>query len=1071
MAEDVVFNIKTMVTGLRNIAKLRDAVNKLGNAGKKNFTTMLNKMDKFNGALDQNNKFLSRSADRIGFMAFQFTFLEGIARRVLQSIQQFFTEVINDGASSIESMVRAVAQSGIDISGQTEDSAKAVKFLNDALLDMGSGGTIFNINEVGDAMREIGKATDLTGTELQKANKLAGVTQQVLRLMTIEQVDSAEAAKTIIKTMNNFGLSLSEAARVTDVMINVNQSSAITLDELARSFGFASSQAVDFGLDVETTGALLGVLGNRLGQGAGAAGRNFRQLLVGLKNNALKLNPALQEMGISLLDNEGNIKPFLQFLKETKTALDEAGQSSDAFKLFLEKQLGLEVRAADALAKLTQVETEEIERAVESAKAGDSSALENLLESTPEAQIKKLKNSVEGLKAIFVTGLAPALGQVAELFREITRDKELQELMLSLGQIIGEEVVPVITYFAKEAKKFLTVLKRNEAVLRGIIQALIFFVQLLIATLIIASVGKVMAAFGSIVAKLTLGISNFRLEQGKAQAGMKSLRFTMLTIIAVVAGIIIAFFAVKTLFETLKDGFQEGEESIVAVSAALLGLGLMISFAVGGLPGLAAALIVVAGTALAMWLDHIGAIDAFKDKWDEIIGHINDQDDFTFKVAIVLEALDEATQALFFEIGEEIGKAWVNGVEVPIQKWLEEDPIGQLVDQLMSGNIEKMVEAGFALALALATAFITLLIGEEGLEALLGREIESMPDTAAGKAAKAGAALGEAIRKAFIKAFTDDLLETILKTAFGPTGVALAGLLPGIGSGQTEQRQTNETIESGGYQGPSPGTPINLDEVIDTYMPANLPPALAHLATQTESAATELQITAETMEEQKEQVIEMVEEIYPNYSGAMIDSSDAFSQQTLDVAKQASTIKTHESATKVATAIQNLNTSTVNLMTTKENKFIEITDKAIIELAREINKVIDMQTATDNVSIALTKLAIEGTEAARRISTLKVSDDGKFSMDGRRTNTTFGEIPSLQANIGEILATEIGEKINLVGLQDALAQQQAEKTVNVGGITINITGNVDDKAIDDLVTQIQDTLEDVDTNTLAGDTA
>jgi len=1047
-------DIRATLKGLNNLIKVEQSLKKISVIGNKGFSSMLKNIRKQNGALAENNKFLSRSADRVGFMAFQFTFLEGIAQRVLGSIKRFFGEIIREGADSLDSMTRAIAQSGIDFSGQTEESAMAVSHLNDAIFDMGAGGTIFSITEVSDAMREIGKATDLTGTELEKSNKLIGVTKQVLRLMTIEQVDSAESAKTLIKTMNNFGLSLSEAARVTSVMINVNQSSAITLDELSRSFGFASSQARDFGLDVEETGALLGLLGNRLGQGAGAAGRNLRQLFFGLKNNALKLNPVLEDMGIKLLDNNGNLVPFIDFLKDTKKALDKAGTSSDAFKLFLEDQMGLEIRAADALAKLTQVTEEEIDMAVAAARAGDSSALEGILGNTAQANMKKMTNSLNALKTIFTQGLSPAIAGVSEAVQALVRDGGLQEMALELGDVLGKELLPIVKTLAKQVKKLADFFREHKSVMAGLIKLFIGFIGLLVATLIIASVGKVVAAFTSLLLKLTLvlgaGNSGATGAMVGTQVAAKGLRFTLLTIIAVIAGIVIAVFAAKNLFVLFTDEIDNSDQAAeIAVSGGMLALGLAIAGIAGNIPGLIVALAAVAAILVIMWADSVGAMDEFSKKWDQVIQKIEDEDlEGLDAMLVVFQAFAASMEAAGVAMGLALGEAASNWI-LDMQDAFAATDWGELWEAVVTGNLEKAMEVGEKIATELVAGFLGLIIGGDGLTALTGKTLDELGQNAniVTKAALIGAAIGDAIREAFITAVTENLGNTLIDaiTSILPPGIAqlVAGVLKGASQASENTalaRGANEApeIESRFPEG-SPG--INVDGTNFQPAPDN------------GEGVGEI-IPRDTIDE----MVKGLEELKGvwvdrtiKWSNEYLGQADALTKKTTDLH---TSFKIQKGASDANTIQVDFNTLRTKMLSAAQQlEQTEVTNLTL-ETARLTNFIIDSQEASSNVSVALTKLALEGTEAARRLATLEVSRKGNFSISGRGTSTSFGEIGDLQQTVNKLLAQALGEKIDLA----ALANAQATQSVNVGGINITIEGSASEETAAQIAAAVSEVL-------------
>ncbi len=118
--------------------------------------------------------------NRLGFVAFQFTFLAGIAGRALGEITNAVKNAVRTAAKGQSLIIRAIAQSGIDITNSSEETVKAIEFMNNAMRTMGSGTTIFSVEEVAGAYREVAKATEVAGSEMDKARAITFLTQNVI---------------------------------------------------------------------------------------------------------------------------------------------------------------------------------------------------------------------------------------------------------------------------------------------------------------------------------------------------------------------------------------------------------------------------------------------------------------------------------------------------------------------------------------------------------------------------------------------------------------------------------------------------------------------------------------------------------------------------------------------------------------------------------------------------------------------------------------------------------------------------------------------------------------------------
>ena len=819
MAE-AILNIKLLLKNLAALNKLKTKIKQMTDRLKRGFSGSTRAVKGTNKEIQKTTGFLSQSAERLGFMAFQFVFLQGIASRALGQIRFLLQGVFDDGAKGIDAMVRAIAQSGIDITGSTEDSVNAIDLLNDAILSLGGGDTIHNVEEVSSSFREIGKALQLTGTEMEKANKLIKLSTQVLRLQTIEQVQADEAAKNIIKTMNNFSLNLSEATNVVDTLIRVNQNSAITLDELTRSFGFAAAAARDFGLDLEETGAFIGLLADRLGQSSGAAGRNFRILLVGLRKRAFEVDRVLQGFNETLFDSNDKLKPFGETLNVLRRVYDKMGGSLDKRSIQLDKLIGLEVRGSDALKKLLAVEEDAIKVAIDFARVGQIADLDKIFTGTPDARIKRLTNSLEVLKIQFVGGFAPALNVASDALRQFIATAEVQEFIVGFGQALANDVIPVLKIAAQLFGLFAKFIAKNAKIVQVLSKALIGMIGLLVTLFIVGVVGTLVAALGSAFTKLAIFL-------GASEIAARGLLVTMLRLIGVLAAAAFIVIGVKTLFSTLVDGLQEGEEGIIAISAVLIGLGLALSFALGGVPGLIVGLAAAAGLAAFFAAQSIAKGDFFKDlesAGEAIEGFRNILDDvlkfdiesltsnLIENLGKVLKGIMEFLAKGVLELGRGMGALLVEGwfgffTETDMGKG-----IGVALGQIATGNFAALAEQGDLMALIIWGAMVNGFLKLTGIGVAMGIAFDAQKNEFIAIGENTGQLVGNALVDGLIDILTGGFAQRLIQNA-------ATGLLKGI----FEARQNiidRQFLDAGagGRPAADPTNPLN-----ERLQPTNTP--------------------------------------------------------------------------------------------------------------------------------------------------------------------------------------------------------------------------------------------------------
>jgi len=534
-----------------------------------NTTNQVNKAFKrTTGSAKQLSNVAGNLGSRLGFVAFQFTFMAGVAGRALQDITRRLQEFTQEGAKDLSSIGRAISRSGFDITAAFGDDKVAIDLLNDAIRTFGSGTTVFNVGEVAEAFNAVGRAITFTGTTLERAQQQIIITKNVLNLMTIEEQGAETAAINLIKTMKQFGLTVQDAAHAADVLVAVNNQSSITLDGLVRSLGFAGQQARQFGITFEDTAVILGVIQDRLGVLNGGPGRNFSILLESLSDTTTSLNSTLAGFGIRIRDAEGRLLPFNQILKQTKDALERTGGAGTLANEIILEQISTTSRGARALLALIQGYDElQISFDNLSESEGIAADLAKRFGELPEERIKRLKNAVAQLRVEFVGGLAPALGQMVDAMRSVVVDSNIQQFMISLGNVIGQNILPFVKTLTTQFKFFAAVLGKNKILLKVVTGLFIGLLGVLGTLFIVGTLGALISVLGSTIARLAASTAFLTLVNSVWFA-------SMLKIFAIAAGVFIVLKAVDNILGIFKEGLEASELPALALNAALVLIGV-----------------------------------------------------------------------------------------------------------------------------------------------------------------------------------------------------------------------------------------------------------------------------------------------------------------------------------------------------------------------------------------------------------------------------------------------------------------------------------------------------------------
>lgn len=537
-----------------------------------NTTNQVNKAFKrTSGSAKNLSNVAGNLGSRLGFVAFQFTFMAGVAGRALQDLGRRMQDFVEEGSKDFSAIGRAISRSGFDIASTLGEDVEAVTLLNNAIRTFGSGVTIFNTKEVAEAFNAVGRATTFVGTTLERAQQQIILTRNVLNLMTIEEQGAEAAAINLIKTLKQFGLATTDAAHAADVLVAVNNQSSITLDGLVRSLGFAGQQARQFGISFEDTSVILGVIQDRLGVLNGGPGRNFSILLESLSDTGTSLNTTLESFGIHIRDAKGNLNPFNEILTQTKKALDATGGAGTLANEVILDQISTTSRGSRALLALVQG-FDELQLSLEAvAQSGGLAAdLAERFGELPEERITRLKNALNSLRIEFVGGLAPALGQLTDEFRSIATDTNVQQFFIELGSAISTTVMPAIQSATKLLKFFASALGKNKILLKVVTGLFIGLVGVLGTLFIVGTLGALISVMASSIARLATSTAFLTVINS---VFVRSL----LKILVVAAGVFLILKAVDGIIGIFKDGIEAAEIPLLAFNVGLAALGVILT--------------------------------------------------------------------------------------------------------------------------------------------------------------------------------------------------------------------------------------------------------------------------------------------------------------------------------------------------------------------------------------------------------------------------------------------------------------------------------------------------------------
>lgn len=183
-----------------------------------------------------------------------------------------------------------------------------------AILDF-SRDTIFDPQQSGEAFLGLQKA----GLSVQQS--LAAL-PEIGNLAAAGQLNLAEATQAVVQASQIYDISIEEATRITNGYVQAANNSTASVADLQQGLSNAGPIAQQFGLGFEETLAILALFRDRGIQGA-EAGTQLKSMLVGLTQPTARTTAAFRDLGVSLTDSQGRIRPVNDLINDLNKAMNE----------------------------------------------------------------------------------------------------------------------------------------------------------------------------------------------------------------------------------------------------------------------------------------------------------------------------------------------------------------------------------------------------------------------------------------------------------------------------------------------------------------------------------------------------------------------------------------------------------------------------------------------------------------------------------------------------------------------------------------------------------------------------
>lgn len=278
--------------------------------------------------------------------------------------------------------------------------------------------------------------------------------EPILRASEAGEMDLATCSDLVTDSMSAMGVSVNDLSHYLDVVATAQSNSNTNMQQLLEAFIECGGSAHNFGLNVEDLSTVLGVMANRGIKGT-EAGTALNSIFVNMLGSTQKTAEAMDTLGLSLYDNEGNIKDVTEVLKEMGDALASA---TDEQRNNLEAMLGgkTQITALQAMVNGLNGEYDDLSETLYDC---DGALLKTAktMQDNLTGNVTAMQSALEGLgikvydylEEPLKSAVQSATKEISELSRSVT-EGQLSEVIERLADKFGKLIEKAAAFAADE---------------------------------------------------------------------------------------------------------------------------------------------------------------------------------------------------------------------------------------------------------------------------------------------------------------------------------------------------------------------------------------------------------------------------------------------------------------------------------------------------------------------------------------------------------------------------------------------------------------------------------------------
>ena len=245
--------------------------------------------------------------------------IEAALKTIVNGVKQVAEYSIEAGSSFEAGMDKVAAISGV--------TGEDLERLTEKAKEMGAT-TMFSATESAEALQYMAMAG-------WKADQMIAGLPAIMNLAAASGEDLATVSDIVTDDLTAFGLAAEDAGHFADVLAAASSNANTNVSLMGETFKYAGAVAGAMGYDVEDLAVATGLMANA-GIKASNAGTALRSVITRMAKPTKESYQAMQDLGISLTDNEGQMYSFMEIMEQMRDSfadLTEAEKAEEAAML------------------------------------------------------------------------------------------------------------------------------------------------------------------------------------------------------------------------------------------------------------------------------------------------------------------------------------------------------------------------------------------------------------------------------------------------------------------------------------------------------------------------------------------------------------------------------------------------------------------------------------------------------------------------------------------------------------------------------------------------------------------